>query len=281
MSTNASVSRTGLLEGKVAVITGAGQGIGRAIARRFAAEGAYVVIGTRTASHGEAVLDEIRAADGTGTCVATDVAEVAQIRRLVEVAHSAGGRIDVLVNNVGIGKDVTGPFWEVDDQAWDETFAVNVRAMFLASKYAYPHMPDGAAIVNMGSVASLLAYPDEVCYVATKGAILQMTKAMACDCAPRGIRVNCLCPGSTLTPGMQKWIDEAPDGPALKRQFASSALLNRMGDPEEVAAAALFLASDEASFVTGIALPVDGGWTAGRYTSIIGQSHSSVSASSA
>ena len=258
----------GKLDGRVAIVTGAGSGIGRAIARRFAAEGAVSIVANRTPAKGETVAREIVDAGGRAEAIATDVGDPEQIRELVERTVARHGRVDVLVNNAAIGRDATGPFWELSIEAYDETMAVNARAAFIAAKYAYPHMPDGSAIVNIASVASFVAYPNEVPYISSKGALLQMTKALACDCAPRRIRVNCICPGSTMTPGMQYWLDISDDPEALLRQFSAKALLNRMGDPDEIASTALFLASDDASYITGAAVPVDGGWTAGRRSGV-------------
>jgi len=169
-----------------------------------------------------------------------------------------------VINNAGSGVDILGPFWEITSEAWDRAFAVNVRGMWLLAKYAYPHMPEGGAIVNMGSVASVVGYPDETTYISTKGAVLQMTRGMACDAAARNIRVNCICPGPCETPPMMRWLEESTDPAALLREWNESIMLGRMGKASEIAKAVAFLASDDSSFMTGEALIVDGGFTSCR-----------------
>ncbi len=252
------------LDRKTVVITGAGSGLGEAIAYEIAAEGGHVVAANRSRETGERVVATIRKRGGSATFVPTDVGEESDLIKLVEVARERTGVIDVVINNAGSGVDILGPFWEITAEAWDRAFAVNVRGMFLLAKYAYPHMPDGGAIVNMGSVASLVGYPDETTYIATKGAVLQMTRGMACDTAARNIRVNCICPGPCETPPMIKWLEDSVDPEALLREWNESIMLGRMGLSSEIAKAVLFLACSDSSFMTGEALVVDGGFTSCR-----------------
>ena len=251
------------LDGKVAIVTGGGSGLGEAIARVLASEGAHVMIANRSAS-GSAVADSLKDEGYRATFVPTDVGSESEVRHLIEATTSSNGRVNIVVNNAGMGVDILGPFWSITSEAWDNAFRVNVRGMFLVAKYAYPHIPDGGAIINMGSVASIVGYPDETTYIATKGAILQMTRGMACDCAPRGIRVNCICPGPCRTPPMMAWIQNSTDPEALEREWNQSIMLGRMGIPEEIGRAVLFLASSDSSFMTGEALIVDGGFTSCR-----------------
>ena len=252
------------LDQKTVIVTGAGSGLGEAIAVELAADGGHVYAANRSHETGERVVATIRERGGEATFVPTDVASESDLINLVETARARTGTIDVVVNNAGSGVDILGPFWEITADTWDRAFAVNVRGMFLLAKYAYPYMPDGGAIVNMGSVASLVGYPDETTYISTKGAVLQMTRGMACDCASRNIRVNCICPGPCETPPMMKWLEDSSDTEALLREWNESIMLGRMGLPGEIAKAVLFLASDDSSFMTGEALVVDGGFTSCR-----------------
>ena len=252
------------LNGKTVIVTGAGSGLGEAIAHEIAAEGGHVYAANRSRDTGDKVVEAIREKGGEATFVATDVGSESDLVNLVDRARERTGSIDVVINNAGSGVDILGPFWEITADAWDRAFTVNVRGMFLLAKYAYPHMPDGGAIVNMGSVASLVGYPDETTYIATKGAVLQMTRGMACDAAARNIRVNCVCPGPCETPPMMKWLEDSTDSEALLREWNESIMLGRMGLPGEIAKAVLFLASSDSSFMTGEALVVDGGFTSCR-----------------
>jgi len=251
------------LPDKVAIVTGGGSGLGEAIARILASEGAHVVIANRSDS-GAVVANSLKDLEQAATFVPTDVGSESEIEHLIEQATSIKGRIDIVVNNAGSGVDILGPFWTITAEAWDRAFRVNVRGMFLVAKYAYPHIPDGGVIINMGSVASVVGYPDETTYIAGKGAILQMTRGMACDCATRGIRVNCICPGPCVTPPMTAWIQNSTNPEALQREWNESIMLGRMGQPEEIARAVLFLASEDSSFMTGEALIIDGGFTSCR-----------------
>jgi len=254
----------GRLDGKTVIVTGAGSGLGEAIALELAAEGGYVYAANRSQDSGGRVVGTIRGRGGSAEYFRTDVASEQEIIGLVDNARSRTGAIDVVINNAGSGVDILGPFWEITSEAWDRAFAVNVRGMWLLAKYAYPHMPEGGAIVNMGSVASVVGYPDETTYISTKGAVLQMTRGMACDAAARNIRVNCICPGPCETPPMMRWLEESTDPAALLREWNESIMLGRMGKASEIAKAVAFLASDDSSFMTGEALIVDGGFTSCR-----------------
>ena len=183
---------------------------------------------------------------------------------VADVVVENAGRIDILVNNAGAGSESSGPFWEITSAVWDSVFAVNVRGMFLLAKYAYPHIPDGGTIVNMGSVVSVVGYPDETTYVATKGAVLQMTLRHGLRRRAEGDRVNCICPGACYTPPIRRWLESSHDPEALEREWSAARDLNRMGQPEEIARAVLFLASEDSSFMTGEALIVDGGYVSCR-----------------
>jgi NAD(P)-dependent dehydrogenase (short-subunit alcohol dehydrogenase family) len=251
------------LTGKVAVITGAASGIGRATALLFAREGASVILGDLKADEGERAVDEIIQSGGTALFEAIDVTSATDCRRMVETAIREFGRIDILFNNAGIIRRATVLDLAEDD--WDRVMAVNVKAIYLLSREVIPHMQraGGGTIINTASGWGLSGGARAVVYCASKGAVVLLTKAMAVDHGPHNIRVNCICPGDTDT-GMLR--DEARQlGEDSRRFLAESAKrpLGRVGTPEEIAQAALYLASDASSFVTGTALVVDGGGLAG------------------
>jgi NAD(P)-dependent dehydrogenase (short-subunit alcohol dehydrogenase family) len=238
------------LKDKVAIITGGAVGIGRATAELFAEEGAKVVVADRLKPEGLEAL-----------FVETDISNEDDCRRVCDEAVRAFGRLDILVNNAAVfvlkGVEAT-----VDD--WQRSLSVNLVGTSLMSKYASEHMKQsgGGAIVNLGSISSFVAQPSFVTYSATKAAILQMTRNMALDLAPFNIRVNCVCPGTILTRATEEHM--ARVGMSKENFIAAEApkyLLNRVGYPREVAYPILFLASDEASFITGTHLMVDGGYT--------------------
>jgi NAD(P)-dependent dehydrogenase (short-subunit alcohol dehydrogenase family) len=255
---------TDRLTGKTALITGAGSGIGRATAMRFAEEGAAVAVVDLRADAAEETADKITADGGRAVAVAADVTEAAAIERAVAMAVEVFGRLDVLYNNAGV--DSTGSVADADEADWDRCFAVNVKGTFLASRAAVPHLErdGGGSIVNQGSVAALVGVPGFAAYCAAKGAVVALTRSMAVDLAPRGIRVNVICPGTVYTPLMEPLLRRRGDGDleaGLAKTIAKYPI-GRLGTPEEIAEAALWLASPESSFATGTVLTVDGGMTA-------------------
>jgi 3-oxoacyl-[acyl-carrier protein] reductase len=247
----------------VALVTGAGSGIGEGICVRFAEEEADVVVTTRDPEHLRRTLDVVREVAGREPLgIEMDVADSGSVTAGVAAAVERFGRIDILCANAGIDLPRGPSIGDVTDDEWNHVMAVNVTGTFLVTRAAVPHIPDGGAVVTIGSINSFVGWPDNVPYTTSKGAVLQFTRAVALDLAPRGIRSNCVCPGIIDTPLTRGFIDAAPDPEALVGEYDAVAPLGRMGTAAEVANAALFLASGEASFITGAALLVDGGTTA-------------------
>jgi NAD(P)-dependent dehydrogenase (short-subunit alcohol dehydrogenase family) len=251
------------LEGKVALVTGAGSGIGRATAELFAAEGAAVAVVDLREDAAQETVAKIEAAGGRGMALAADVAIAADIAAVVERAVDQFGRLDVLYNNAGVGS--SGSVADAAEDDWDRCFAVNVKGTFLTSRAAVPHLAadGGGAIVNQGSVAALVAVANFAAYCAAKGAVVALTRSMAIDLAPQGIRVNVICPGTVFTPLMEPMLTARGGGDMDKGLAMTVAKypIGRLGTPEEIAAIALFLASDGAAFVTGSTFTADGGMT--------------------
>jgi len=251
------------LDGKVAVVTGGTSGIGRATSVLFAAEGARVVLTGRDAERGRAVEDEVRAGGGEARFVRADVRVPDDCRRAIEETRSAFGGVDVLFNNAGlyIENDILG----CDEDEWDLQLDTMLKGTYLMSRAAIPSMIErgGGAIVNSSSGWGLVGGERAVAYCAAKGGVTLLTKALAMDHGKDGIRVNAVCPGDTETE--MEHADAERKGWTWDRYvaWASERPLGRMGGADEVARAVLFLASDESSFVTGAALAVDGGGTAG------------------
>ncbi len=248
-------------KGKVAAITGAAAGIGRATAVAFAQEGAAVVIVDRDREQGEVVATEIRDQGGDALLVPADIAQETEVQAMVENVTERWGRLDILVNNAGIyyQADVVGTPSEV----WDKILAVNLTGAFLCTKYAVPVMVrgGGGVVVNVASEAGLVGIKGQVAYNVSKGGMIALTRSCAVDLAERGIRVNCVCPGTTDTPLVRAAVNRASDPAAARRALEAVRPLNRLGKPEEIAAAILYLASSEAGYATGAILSVDGGYT--------------------
>jgi NAD(P)-dependent dehydrogenase (short-subunit alcohol dehydrogenase family) len=239
--------------GQTAIVTGAGSGIGREIARGLAEEGATVFAAD--------LADDFPAAGCTPLQV--DVSDAGAVRRMVDEALDATGRVDLLFNNAGIGS--TADPIECEPEEWDRLFAVNARGVFLGTKYALPHMlrEGRGSIVNTASVAGFVGLPDRAAYCASKGAVIAFTKQVAVQYAGTGVRCNCVCPGTVDSPWVGRLLDAADDPDAARRALVARQPLGRLGTPLEVARAALYLASDDAAFVTGTALTIDGGIMAG------------------
>jgi NAD(P)-dependent dehydrogenase (short-subunit alcohol dehydrogenase family) len=248
---------SGRLAGKKALVTGAGSGIGLAIAARFASEGAQVEVCDRD-EHGKAAL----AAAGAGFSLC-DVADADAVTSWVAEAVSRLGGLDIVVANAGY--ELLGDARELDVDRWDAHQAVMLRGVFVTFKAALEHMVDSGqpgSLVATGSNLSFAAIPRFTSYLAAKAGVIGLVRGLAVDFAQHGIRVNAVCPGPTMTPLIERQLVDAADPDQLLAEWAGATILKRLGRPEEVAAAALFLASDEASFVTGSALMVDGGYTA-------------------
>ncbi len=248
--------------GKVALVTGAGSGIGLATARAFAREGAAVAVNDRTVEKTEGAAEQIRSAGGRALAVAGDVSRSDECERIVREAIAGLGGLDILINNAGTG--ASGTVLTTDEETWDRLMAVNLKSVFLMSKAALTHMVPrhSGVIVNAASIAGVRGIPDRAAYTTTKFGVVGLTKAMALDHVKDGIRVNCVCPGTTETPWIGERLQEAPDPAAAMAALVARQPMGRLGRPEEMAAAYLFLASDESAFTTGTALLVDGGFTA-------------------
>ena len=250
------------LKGKVAVITGGNSGIGQATALLFAKEGAKIVIAARDEISGQDTINRIRESGGQAIFVKTDVSNESDVKSLIAHAIVKYKKIDILFNNAGI--ELEKPVTETTSEEWDRVMDVNLKGVFLGCKYAIPYMirQGGGSIISTASAAGIVGNPNLAAYCASKGGIVLLTKEMALDYAKNNIRVNCVCPGAIMTPMLQRFIEKSPEPEETKRAMAEAHPLGRLGKPEEVANAVLFLASEESSFVTGHALLVDGGLTA-------------------
>jgi NAD(P)-dependent dehydrogenase (short-subunit alcohol dehydrogenase family) len=250
--------------GKVAVVTGAGTGIGRAVAIRLAEEGASVVVTSRTLAHAEETALLVRESGAEPLTLALDQTEQAAVDLALRTAVERLGPIDILSNNAGIDEPSEPAVAETPDAVWEATFDVNVTGVFRICRAAIPLMRDGGTIVNMGSANSIAPRPNAAAYSASKAALLHLTRSLALELARRHIRVNCVCPGVVDTPLTDLFVAHEEDPEAARAEYAASNPLGRIADTREIANCVLFLASDEASFVTGAALVADGGSLAGR-----------------
>ena len=254
---------TGKLAGKTAVVTGAGSGIGRAAAVLFAREGAAVAVVDLNAEAAKDTAGEIAAAGGTALPVVANVADRLQVTSAFEQIRNEYRRVDVLYNNAGVNS--AGSVIDATEDDWDRSFAVNAKGTFLCSQAAAPGMvaAGGGSIINQGSVAALAGIANFASYCAAKGAVVALTRSMSVDLAPRGVRVNVICPGTVYTPLMEPML-RARGGGDMAAGLALTVAkypIGRLGTPEEIAAVALFLASDDSSFMTGSVVTADGGMT--------------------
>ncbi len=245
------------LEGKVAIVSGAGSGIGREVALLFAREGARVAVVDCVMETGEETVRRIRESGGEAIFVGADLSRASDAERMVKETLNKYGKLDILSNNVGILGEVA-PVGDASEELWDRVISVNLKSVFLCSKYAVREMMrgGGGVIINSASVMGLVGLPGNTAYSASKGGIIQFTKTMALEYASSNIRVNCICAGWIDTP-----MNENLAEPVV-RWMLKETPMGRLGRPEEVAEAALYLASDDSSFVTGTALVIDGGWIA-------------------
>jgi NAD(P)-dependent dehydrogenase (short-subunit alcohol dehydrogenase family) len=243
------------LEGKVALVTGAASGIGRGIALAFAREGAEVIAVDRNRLAGDKLIDDIATQGGRSRFEETDVADAAAVRSVME--RMRGGTLDILVANAGIM--VCKTLEDTSEDEWDRMHGTNLRGMFLTIKYGGPRLRrPGGIILTTGSIDGLYGAPENAAYAATKGGIIAMSRAAALDYAKVGIRLNCICPGWIDTPINDLYFK---DQPGEKEKAAQLHPVGRLGTPEDIANAAVFLASDESSFIVGLPLIVDGGMT--------------------
>jgi NAD(P)-dependent dehydrogenase (short-subunit alcohol dehydrogenase family) len=254
------------LQGKVALVTGAGSGIGRAISLLFAREGAMIGVNVnQNIAGGEKTSAAIRRDGEEAMLLQADISQSDTVKDMVRMLIQNFGGLDILVNNSGIGTTRTPDrVTEIGEDEWDRVIDVNLKGAFLTSKYAIPLMKKrgGGTIVNIASIRGLLGNPVLASYCASKGGMVLLTKQMALDYADDNIRVNCVCPGFTDTEMFQSYLQKQDDPQEARKSFSNMAPLKRIGLPEEIAGAALFFASDDSSFITGVALPVDGGYTA-------------------
>lgn len=248
------------LEGRVAIVTGSTSGLGRATALRLARDGARVVVNSHEETGGPETVAAIEAQGGDAIFVLADVSSMADCQALAQQTLAAFGGISILVNNAGIER--RGGVLNTDEQDWDDMVNVDLKGIYLVTKAALPALMEqtGSAIVNIASVLSFDVIPERAAYVAAKGGVLQLTKSIALDYGPRGVRCNAIVPGFFHTPMLEQSMRDSGDYEDTMATLQGKSVLGRGGHPEELAAAVKFLVSDEASFITGAVLRVDGGW---------------------
>ncbi len=250
------------LKEKVCIVTGGGSGIGRATCLLFAGEGARLVVADKRRPAADGVAAACKAAGAEAIAIESDVSQARDVERLMAETIRAFGRLDVLVNNAGYG--IAGTVVETDEQAWDDLMAVNVRGVFLCCKHAIPVMKErgGGTIVNVASVVAAVGIRNRAAYVASKGAVAALTRAIALDHVGDGIRCNAIAPGTIDTPYYDEILAKSADPEAIRKGLEARQPMGRLGTPEEIAAGILFLAADESRFATGSILTIDGGMTA-------------------
>jgi NAD(P)-dependent dehydrogenase (short-subunit alcohol dehydrogenase family) len=250
------------LKNKIALITGGSLGLGKETAILFAKEGAKIVITGRTEKTLKQTAEEAKKEGLHLDYLVSDVAKEENCKEAVDYVINKYGRIDILFNNAGIL--YTGTTHETPTEIWDKTFAVNARGTYLMSRYTIPHMLEQGkgCIVNNSSILGLKAVPGVAAYNATKGAVTQLTRSMALEYASKGIRVNAICPGTIVTPMVEGLFEQIGDRKSAEELFKSFHPVGRLGRPEEIAHAVLFLCDDNVEFMTGTMLSVDGGWVA-------------------
>jgi NAD(P)-dependent dehydrogenase (short-subunit alcohol dehydrogenase family) len=246
------------LQNKIAIITGAGSGIGRGIALAFVKEGAKVVVADWSEDGGKETVEQIQKINGEVVFVKTNVSKTADIDKMTKICLDKFGRVDILVNNAGIYK--VSNLHEMSEEDWDTVLNVNLKSVFLGSKRVIPEMlkQGKGKIVNIASIAGLVGFAQSGAYCASKGGIIALTKEMVLEYAPKKINVNCIAPGVIKTAMTKDMITD----PVTKQFLESSTPYPRLGEPEDIAMAAVYLASDESDFVNGEVLVVDGGWVA-------------------
>ncbi len=253
------------LRGKAALVTGGGSGIGRSIAQRFAEEGAVVMVADL---RGQAAAETAEMIGGNGrvASVEVDVTSASAVQRALARTEDELGGLDVVVNNAGI--TIVGSVEELSEEQWDQELSINLKSVYVVSRAAWPRLRErgGGAIVSTASIAGLWAIPDDAAYCASKAAVIMLTKCMALDGARDGIRVNCVCPGFVRTPMIDGYFADQPDPEAARRFATGLHPLGRLGEPVDIAEAFVYLASDEARWVSGTALVVDGGLTSGIWS---------------
>jgi NAD(P)-dependent dehydrogenase (short-subunit alcohol dehydrogenase family) len=252
----------GLFTKKVALVTGGSSGIGRATAVAFAREGAKVLVASRREPEGQETLALIRQAGSDGIFVKTDVSDESQVKAMVEQAILDYGHLDYAFNNAGIEEPVLAPLAEQTVESYQKLFDINVKGVFLSMKYQIPQIlkTGRGAIVNNSSVAGLVGFPNAALYAATKHAVMGLTRSTALEYAKQGLRINAVCPGGIQTDMVNRFAGEGPS--EMRSLLESLHPMGRLGTPAEIAEAVIWLCSDKASFMTGQALTVDGGWTA-------------------
>ncbi len=251
----------GMFAGKVALVTGAGSGIGRQAALNFARHGARVLAADIVEDSGKETVEMIKKAGGEGQFFKVDVAKSADVQAMVTKTVETFGRLDFAFNNAGIEGPSVGNFFDYTEESFDRVISINLKGIFLSMKYELPIMikQGKGVIVNTSSIAGLVGLPGMPGYSASKFGIIGLTKAAAVQYSKEGVRINAVCPGVIRTPMIDRLTGKDP---AAEAAYAAGHPIGRMGEPEEISNAVIYLCSDAASFITGVALPVDGGWTA-------------------